>query len=308
MKQEQNGRRREPQRVYDRRSGEYRPVPLSGARREAEFAAQARHRAELRSRRRKRRRVVFYIFLFLVVSSAAVAVSLLVLFKINAIDVTGTSRYSPQEIVSASGIRTGQNLFLAETKEAGQKILEALPYIGSVSVKRSFPSRIVIQVGEAKASGALEYNGKYAVTDAQGRVLELTDKPPDGCPVVRGISLSSAKAGRALTYKDTSQKNTFEELLKVLQTEKMEKITSMDFSVSYRITILYDSRITMNLGVPSDLDFKIRFAKSVLESGKIGEQEKGTLDLSTAADLNEVFFDPDYSQSSSSASSSKTTK
>lgn len=309
MKQEQNRRRREPPRVYDRRSGEYRPMPLSGARREADISAEARRRAELRGRRRRRAKVVFYLFLFLSVSVAAVAVSLLVLFKINAIDVTGTSRYSRQEIVNASGIHMGENLFLAQTGEAGGRIVRTLPYIGSVSVERSFPSKIVIRVGEAKAVGAMEYQNRYAVTGPDGRVLELADKPPDGCPAVKGIGLSSAKAGQPLVYKDASQKSTFEELTKVIADEKLGKVTSMDFSVSYRVTILYDGRVTMNLGVPSDLDYKIRFAKSILDSGGIGAQEKGTLDLSIAPDVDEAFFDPDYSQTpSSSASSSKTKK
>lgn len=307
MKQEQNKRRREPPRVYDRRSGEYRPASLSGTDREAEIAAHAKKRAELRNRRRRRTKVFFYLILFLAVSAAAVAMSLLVLFKINAVEVSGSSRYSRQEIVSASGIRIGENLFLAKTKEAGGKIAAALPYIGEVSVKRSFPSKILIRVGEAKAAGALAYGKKYAVVGTGGRVLELADKPPKGCPTVKGIVLTSAKAGQPPVYKDAAQKSTYEELTKVLAAEKLDKITSMDFSVSYRVTVLYDGRIVMNFGVPSDLDYKIRFAKSILDSGKIGAQEKGTLDLSIAPDLDEAFFNPDYSQTSSS-SAPKTAK
>ena len=301
MKREQNKRRRDPPRVYDRKSGEYRPVPLSSIRGEAEFAADAKRRAALRNRRRRRGRVLFYLFLFLFVSSAAVAVSLMVLFKIDEIDVTGTSRYSQQEIVNASDIQLGDNLFLAKTKEAGDKIIQTLPYIGSVSVKRDFPSGIVIHVSEAKAVGALEYDKKYAVMAQDGKVLELADKLPDGCPAVKGIDLVSAAAGRQLVYKDASQKSTFEELVKVLEEEKVEKITSIDLSVSYEVTLLYDNRIVIDLGVPSDLDYKIRFAQNILGSEGIGEEEKGTLDLSIAADEDEAFFDPDYTQSSVSS-------
>ena len=64
-----------------------------------------------RRRRRRRRMFFFYIFLFLAVIGTAVTLSLTVLFRVERIEVQGESRYSAEQIVQASGLETGGNLF-----------------------------------------------------------------------------------------------------------------------------------------------------------------------------------------------------
>ena len=59
----------------------------------------------------------------------------------------------------------------------------------------------------------------------------------------------------------------------------------------------------MNLGLASDLSYKLRFAKRILDEGKIKENEKGTLNLTVAKEDNRVFFDPDYTANSAGSSS-----
>ena len=110
--------------------------------------------------------------------------------------------------------------------------------------------------------------------------------------------------GKDIVYGDTSQKETFQELSAAVTNNKLGKITEMDFSNPYKILIVYDGRIIMNLGLPSDFDYKIRFAKSILDAGKIKDNERGTLNLSVAVEENNAFFDPNYSVTSSSAAQS----
>ncbi|WP_444659682.1 cell division protein FtsQ/DivIB [Caproiciproducens sp. R2] len=294
-------------RVYDKKSGEYRPVSEweeqgAGARGGAKYASPKR-RADNRKRRRRRFLLLFYVFLFLTVIAGAVAVSLTVLFKIETIEVAGTSRYPAQAIVQAGGIRKGENLFLAHTKSAAAAIQQKLPYIGTAKVSRRLPARIVIEVTEEAVSGAIEYKGKYAVVGANGKVLELAEKMPENCTSIKGLSLSKAEAGKAVVYADASQKETFQSLSAAVSGNKFEKITEMDFSNPYKIQVVYDGRIIMNLGLPSDFDYKIRFAKSIFDAGKIKDNERGTLNLSVAVEDNNAFFDPNYSVPSPASSS-----
>ncbi|MBW7571680.1 cell division protein FtsQ/DivIB [Caproiciproducens faecalis] len=293
-------------RVYDKNSGEYRPVSdweEQGGGRKGKYAT-PKSRADTRKRRRRRFLLLFYIFLFLAVIVGAVVVSLTVLFKIEAIEVVGTSRYPAQAIVQAGGIQKGENLFLAHTKNAAASIEQKLPYIGTAKVSRRLPAKIVIEVTQEAVSGAMEYKGKYAVVSANGKVLELATKMPENCTSIKGLSLSKAEVGKDIVYGDTSQKETFQELSAAVTNNKLGKITEMDFSNPYKILIVYDGRIIMNLGLPSDFDYKIRFAKSILDAGKIKDNERGTLNLSVAVEENNAFFDPNYSVTSSSAAQS----
>ncbi len=291
-----------PQRVYDKSSGEYRPVSGSNEsigedNRRARYATPQR-RADARKRRRRRALLLFYIFTFVIVITSAVVVSLTVLFKIDTIQVSGTSRYSTEEIIKVTGIKKGENLFLAKTKEASAAIPQKLPYIATAKVIRRLPAKICIEVKEETISGAILYEGKYAVVSTIGKVLELAEKIPENCPSIKGLELTKAEVGKNIVYKQTSQQTMFKSLTAAISDNKLGKITAIDVSSPSKIQIIYDKRITMNLGLPSDFDYKIRFAKSILDAGKIKDNEKGTLNLSVAVEDNNAFFDPDYTSAS----------
>ncbi len=292
-------------RIYDKSSGEYRPVfaqqARSGENRTARYAT-PQSRANARKRRRQRTLLVFYFLTFVAVITASIALSLTVLFKIDTIQVTGTSRYSVQEIIQAGGIQKGENLFLTKTGEAGAKIRQKLPYIGTVTVSRRLPAKIIISVGEEPVSGALAYNGKYAIISPSGKVLELAEKIPENCPVIKGLKLSKAEVGEKIVYADAAQQATFQNLTAAITSSQLKKVTELDFSLTYKLQIVYDRRITMNLGLASDLDKKLRFGKSILDAGKIKDTEKGVLNLSVAAENEHAYFDPDYTTASAASS------
>lgn len=303
---ENNGHRKTVPREYDRASGEYRPVPSrtdsGGAGQHARYATQA-GRAALRRRRRKRALLCFYLFTFLAVVTAAVVLSLTVLFKIESIQVNGTSRYSSEQIIGASGIKTGENLFLAKTGQAARNIEQKLPYLASASVSRKIPAQIVITVQEAKPAGAMKYEGKYAVLATDGKVMELDDQIPENCPSVKGVKLSGAEPGKTITFADSTQKNIYENLVSAIVQTGFEKITQLDLTQAYKIQITYDNRIVMNLGSGSDFIYKLRFGKTILDQQGIKQEEKGVLNLSIVTENNRGYFYPDYSAASSAASS-----
>lgn len=288
MREGRDGRR--VPRVYDRESGEYRPVPRGTAPTSA-----AAVRAGNRRRRRRRALALFYILLFLAVVSGAAAVSLTVLFKIESVGVSGSSRYSQSQIAAASGIKKGDNLFLADTRKAEEQIRSRLPYIGTVKVRRRFPAEISIEVASASVCGAVPYGKSYAVLGTDFRVLELPDKPPQGCPVIEGVALKSAKTGAAAGFSDATLSNSLREVTAALQKNGLKNITGMDFSSPSRVLLDYEDRVTINLGMPSDLDYKIRYAKALFDSGKISQTDRGTLNLSTTADNDTAYFDPSAS-------------
>lgn len=303
---ENNGHRKTVPREYDRASGEYRPVPGRtdgrGAGQHARYATRA-GRAALRRRRRKRALLCFYLFTFFAVVTAAVVLSLTVLFKIESIQVNGTSRYSAEQIIGASGIKTGENLFLAKTGQAARSIEQKLPYLAFASVSRKIPAQIVITVQEAKPAGAMEYEGKYVVLATDGKVMELDDRIPENCPSIKGVKLSGAEPGKAIVFADSTQKSVYESLVSAITQTGFEKITQIDLTQSYKIQITYDNRIVMNLGSGSDFIYKLRFGKTILDQQGIKQDERGVLNLSIVTENNRGYFYPDYSAGSSASSS-----
>lgn len=292
-------------RVYDKSSGEYRPVfghqGNAPNRRSGKYATPQR-RAEARRRRKRRALIAFYLFVFVTVIACAAALSLTVLFKIDTVSVEGKSSYPADQIISLSGIKKGQNLFLTNTDAAEKRILQNLPYIGAVNVKRRLPARILISVSEEPVCGVISYNKKFVVLGASGKVLEIVDQVPTNQTLIQGVTLTDASVGKAAVYKDSTQKTMFEDLIAAIEAAKLDKVTKIDLSKTYQITVVYDNRINMNLGPASDLEKKLRFGKNILESGKIKNTERGALDLSTSAEDEHAYFDPNYSVSSGKTS------
>ncbi len=302
MQKESRKSRKDPPRVYDRASGEYRPVSAERGTGDfpQDFSGIARQRAERRRRHRRHVLLFFYFFLFVLVLSAAAVLSLTVLFKITDIRVTGSSRYSQQQIVSASGIKKGDNLFLTRTNSSAANIQKKLPYLGVVQVTRKLPASIEIHVCEDSIYGAVAFGNKYAILGENGRVLEISSHSAENCTVLKGISAKQAQVGKTIVFQDSANGTLLTNVMDALKKSGLKTITSVDFSKPYRIVVLYDNRVSINLGMPTDLDYKLRFAKVLLTSN-IKSTEKGTLNMSVVADTDKAYFDPDYSVSSSSA-------
>lgn len=258
--------------------------------------------ASRKARRRKHLLLIFYLVTFLIAIGAAVVLSITVLFRIDTIQVTGQSRYTEQEIVQMSGIKVGENLFLADTATAKQQIEEKLPYIGRAKVSRRLPAKILITVEEAEISGAVEYGGGYAIVSPEGKVLEITSAIPEGYSLIEGLDLKSADLGKKIVYEDPEKQEMFTELAQSLAEHGIAPITRMDLTNLYDIVVEYDGRITMEFGLPSDIDFKVRFAKTILSEPDMAEAQ-GVLNLADCREEDRAYFEENASREEPESSS-----
>ena len=262
-----------------------------------------------RRRRRRRRMFFFYIFLFLAVIGTAVTLSLTVLFRVERIEVQGESRYSAEQIVQASGLETGGNLFLTDTGEAASAIEKALPYIGEAKVSRVLPSKLSISVQEESAASAILWEGQYVVLGASGKVLELASAAPENCPVIKGVVMQQAEPGSAAAFADEEASTVLQRLESALSAVGVSPVSEIDLTDLYRVSVLYDGRISLQLGAPTNYEEKLRFFTALLEQGRISETDSGTFDLSLAAETNHGYFEeglPSSAPASSATASSDT--
>ena len=128
-------------------------------------------RRHTRRRRHHRSVAVLYKLLSVVVISGAIVAALTLFFKVETITVSGTTEYSSEEIITASGIQQGDNLFLLNKYEIYEFILEKLPYVSSVSISRKLPDTLLIEVTDSNQGGVIEDHGTYWVLSAEGKIL-----------------------------------------------------------------------------------------------------------------------------------------
>ena len=153
---------------------------------------------EQQRRRANRRQRFFHAvgrILFIGILVAAAILALTIFFKVNTISVEGAMRYSAEEIVTNMDVREGDNLYLWNKVKVSNALMERLPYLESVQIRRHLPDALVVTVTECTATVAVPSDGGYYYLSEQGKVLEQ-NAADGGLPLVTGMTLSGLTPGQ----------------------------------------------------------------------------------------------------------------
>ena len=93
--------------------------------------------------------------------------------------------------------RTGENIFWGSGLGEIKKRLSKDAYMQEVTVKRSLPDTIVIEIMERTQTAAVVYGEEYVVIDGQGMILRKTDVEPK-IPVIKGLTISKLEVGQEI--------------------------------------------------------------------------------------------------------------
>jgi len=222
--------------------------------------------AQKRRRKRKSRVGLFYAFVLLIAVAIGVTLCLTVFFRIETIEIVGETRYSNKEIENYSQIAKDQNLFLGNLTKAKETIMQNLPYIDDVAVSRKMPSTVVLKVTEATPAGVIGTDEKWVIINAKGKVLEEEqgDYPP-GIAEISGVEADLAAPGSQVTFHNPNDASVLVDLIRTLNDTGLGKITSIHIEQGVSVTLVYDDRVTMRIGTPTELTEKLAGAKRALE-------------------------------------------
>ena len=242
---------------------------------------QLARRSQLK-RRRRRRRIVSISF-FIILMSIAIGLIVAFFFKVNDIKVENsiTSMYTGNQIVTASGISKGQNVFSFKKKEVVSNILRSLPYIGEVTVKRRLPNTIVLVISETTDYVSIPYRGGYLIVSMDMRILSDTYIQQQGIPFVYGITPENYIPGQTLRAEDNGSLEALTEILKTIDEYKwVGHITSISVRDKLDTYIVYEDRILIRLGSIAKLDYKFELLKETMDT-KLSSDFAGNINLST---------------------------
>ena len=258
-----------PQQEFHRdpRSSGRAPAQSREQRRRTDRAyRQATVQREVKSRRRSRRGgnlVMYYILAAAVIITVLIILSNTVLFSCSAIEVTGNSRYTAQQIVMQSGLETGQNLLHIDASAAANRISAAFPYIDKVEVQKSFPTKINIVVQEAEKWYQVSSGGVNAAISRLGRIVELGST--EGLTVVEGYEPEDLVPGKILSSKDNGKTQIPAQILEAAEAEGITGVTRINMTDRFDISIDCGNNITLQIGGISDLSVKLAEAASAME-------------------------------------------
>lgn len=212
---------------------------------------------------------------------AAVGAALTIFFKAETITVEGNLRYTQEGILAASGIETGDNLFLLNKVTAAQSICDALPYVESVSIRRALPSTLYITVSECRAAAAVgDGAGSYWFISGKGKLLEQSGVRPEGLTFVRGVAAQQPAAGEPLSLSedDGALREALLTLLDAAQKQGvLTSVGSIDLSDGTRLRFTYLARFTVELPWDSDYERRLRYLLRTVE--ELEDNQTGTINL-----------------------------
>ena len=236
-----------------------------------------------RRKRRRRRRGRFgflYKLLSVVLILCAIIGGSIIFFRVEEITVTGNTVYTSDEVIAASGVELGDNLFLLNQIQSSRQILEQLPYISDVNLRRSLPNALTISVTECIPAGVVEaQDGTCWIIDTRGKLLEQTEAGQGRR--ITGLTPLLPQAGKPVELPEEQIERL--ERLKLLLTalaarNMLPEVDYIDLTGTTDILMGFQGRFTVKLPLHAEEYAKnisvLRQAADSLNAG-----QTGTIDL-----------------------------
>ncbi len=180
------------------------------------------------------------------------------LFRVERIDVTGTSALKPEAVIEHSSLKLGESVAFVPTDEAARRI-RSLPWVKSVEVTRVWPHGVRIAIEERRPVGiAKTTSGAWVKVADDGVVVESSRNAPLGFPVLLDVKVAG-DAGATIPEEDKMLTTIARGLPDALR-PKVTQIQRQD--KQYRLGL--NNGIVVVLGDEHDMGNKLMAASSVL--------------------------------------------
>lgn len=241
------------------------------------------NRTNQRKKKIRRKKIVIRALIGMVFLCVGVVLALTLFFNINKIVVSGDKVYSDKEIVEASGVKIGDNLIFLSKEALNEEISSELAYVGSVKIKRRLPSTLEIVVTKTDAYMAVAQDGYYILLDRNGKVLEKDLEMVGENIVLANLGeIKSINVGEVISLESEKVFAKLNDVLSECENVGIDDITSVNFSDIYNIKIVYQGRITLELGETDkeNLSSKLALGKAAIErQNQENNLYRGTINL-----------------------------
>lgn len=213
-------------------------------------------------------------------------------FRVTEIEVVNASDYSDQEIIAASGIDKGVNLFFVDRFSAASMIFADLPYMDTVSIRRQIPNKIIIQAEGSAPAVYMVYDGEYWLLDRNGKMLGTTSAlKAEVLPEIRSLEPITAMPGMEMIVEGqnvTRLAYTAELVTSLLGEKMLSRVSWIDLKDPDNPSVYYDGRLTVYYGPLEDTSLKTALLRDAVS--KLNADDSGTL---TYAGGSNWTFSPD---------------
>jgi len=211
-------------------------------------------------------------------------------FKVKNIEIDENEKYTYDEILKASGITPGVELYAVDAKQTEKNIRELLPYTKTVSVKRIPPSTVSINIETAAGLFGINLGGDYYIISDKFKILdkikvigrenaELEFSPPEGIITFDTDTIKKCYLGEKIEFFDNDIYNFLEEivLLREGNEKAFSRINCIDVKNKFKVSMNYENKFIVNFGIFENISSKILNSFEIIN--RLPDYAEGIIDM-----------------------------
>jgi cell division septal protein FtsQ len=215
------------------------------------------------------------------------------LFKSEQIVVNNNNFYEDDTIIQLSEVGVGENIFIASMFGNSKNISDNLPYVKQAKIGFEIPDKIVIDIENESPSSSLKTDGGFYLVSDEGRILEKVSKRPKDLMFINAPKLKSTEIGEQVEFEDKSYTDAMLDINESISSHSYSDITGINIKRISNITITYDNRIVIKIGMPEKVDYKLRTAFTIIKE-KLDPNNartiRGILNVSNVTETKKSYF------------------
>lgn len=235
-----------------------------------------------RSRRRQLQASPWFGPMSFILICLSIVVAMSIFFRVQVIEVEGNYDYTDEQVVEATGIDTGDNLFFLNRIGAVSRMLARLPYIQEATISRVLPDKVIISVKESNAVATVQSETSAWMIDRNCKLMTaVTESEALGLIPVTGIKAILPGVGDLIQVEegDEAKIEYLSEILLEIEVRDLQtRISNLDISDVNNPTFMLDDRFYVKLGSKGDTVRKFGILLSA--TGQLQPGDMGTIDLS----------------------------
>ena len=202
-------------------------------------------------------------------------------FDVKSYDVSGTNKYSNEEVLKSLALNQNENIFIQLFKIKSKNKIN-LPYIDNFHLSIKLPDKLLINLEDRKSAYMVydKDNNKYYKLSEDGYILEESniDKRDNKELLLYGIIFNNQVVlGEKINELDLVKIKLYKKIeVEYIKSGINSVITKVNFENSLT-TITLDDKLNVVLPNDTNLKYNINFLKPIIE--KLGKDSAGVIDM-----------------------------
>ena len=196
-------------------------------------------------------------------------------FSVRAFELEGDTLYDINEIIDASGVRSGDRLFWLNESKIEKKLISECPYIKDVKIKQKLPNKVCFVIEELTPGWYVQVGNDFYALDYDMKVIHETFDEEKlksrGLTKLVIPELESLVIGKVPAFAGNDE-HLRTETLKIIDTIRnhpiKERLNYLDLSNRFQIKMVIDENYEVDFGDMNDAATKLKTIQKLIEQTK----------------------------------------